>query len=230
MTQSPNVSTMDALQAIGFVPSQSPENRDGLAFKFDNGDIEAFPPDHTGRVFLLGSVDGTPRTQYPPFEHYLPENVVSEQQCAALLSYYLRHYAIQPQPSWLIEGQQRHDLLPWNLAGAQRQGALDALPKCSVKREWMRLALKDLGASLAEAQGAPVLFNFSDGVLSIEHGGKKIAVTASGSNWPRPVAVHASEFQSLPKRLMKEEIPVVVGESYVMVDTTRYARIPADAS
>lgn len=85
------------------------------------------------------------------------------------------------------------------------------------------MALKDLGASLAaEGQGALVLFGFSDGVLFIQHGQTKIATPASGSDWPEVIAVQATEFRELPKRLMTKDILVVVGESHLRIGTLHY--------
>ena len=99
-------------------------------FQFGNCEIEAFNPEFSGRIAFIGSIENTGRTIYPPLEFYLPARVISVQQCAVLLSYYLRHYVIQSSPLWLVEAQQNQDLLPWRIDAAHREAIYDAFPKC----------------------------------------------------------------------------------------------------
>ncbi len=61
MNQFPNVTTMDALQYLGFLPSRSTYNGGGLAYKFGGCELDAFPPDFTRRVAFVASVEGTVR-------------------------------------------------------------------------------------------------------------------------------------------------------------------------
>jgi len=221
--------TMVVLREFGFVPKSYPPDG-GLMYCFANCDLVAYD-ESTWKIDFVGSIEGTRRVIHPPIEFHFSRFVISKQQCAALLCYYLRHYPIQQPPLWLIEGQQWQDLLPWKLKAAQDQAAFDALPKCRVGRDWMKLALKELAARIGAASyDGTVVFDFANGVLSIGYRESKIVAPGDGFNWPRPVEIPAGEFRNLPKRLMKQEVLVVVRESYLSIDTMRYKSSPAEAS
>jgi hypothetical protein len=225
MSGSLSVETVKVLECLGFAPSRSPYNRDGLVLHFGNCELEAFQPDFSGRVAFIGSIDGTGRTIYPPLEFYLPARVISVQQCAALLSYYLRHYPIQESPMWLAEGRLKEDLLPWNIDAARRKAAYDALPKCFVRCEWLRLALKQLEATIAsKSDEARIWLRYADGILSIMCDEENFVVSAKGLPWPNAIFIRAGDIRDLPKRLRGEEISIVVGDAYLQIGTKYYHR------
>ncbi len=216
-----NFKTLDALECLGFIASLSPTNGNGLMFRFGSCEIEVFQPDFAGRVALIGSIEGTSRTIYPPHEFFLPASVISVQQCAALLSYYLRDYPVQESPMWLIEGRSNQDLLPWHIDAAHRKMAYDALPKCFVRREWLRLALKQLEVAItSKPDETYIRLEYANGVLSIMCDEEHLVLSAKGLSWPNAICVRADEFRrDFPKRLRSEEIAFVVGDTHLQIGT-----------
>ena len=188
MTQTSPIRTIAALESLGFVPKPSaPFGRDFLYFHFGNFELEMLGEDFSGRLCFGGLVPGDGRTLYAPIEFHLLKEVVSIEQCALLIAYYLRDYPIARLPAWLIEGRRDRHLLPWNLDAARRQAAYDALPKCFVRRDWLRLGLTSLSAMIAaKPDDTVVRFAFANDVLSVECGDERFVVSASGLPWRAP--------------------------------------------
>ena len=217
---------MDALQHLGFIPSRSPYNGGGLAYEFRGCELEAFPPDFTRRVAFVGSLEGTGRTTHVPLEFYFPEQLISIEQCAALLSYYLRRCPIQNPPSFLVEGRLCEDLLPWKIDAALRKAAYDALPKCFVQRKWLRLALNELITVItSKSDDTLIWLEFTSGLLSMRCDEERFVVVAKGIGWPELIVIRAGEIRDLPKRLFGIEIPVVVHHENVQIGTRYYSRL-----
>jgi hypothetical protein len=212
---------MGALRHFGFRPNGNPLFDECLVYEFENFDLEAAACSNEyaqERVFFSGLIERTERVMYAPIEFNIPTDVMCVWQCAALLSYYLRSYPIPNPPWWLVEGRQRQDLLPWAIESAARQAAYDALPKCFVQRDWLRLALKTLSIQIASMpDDMPVEFEFKDGVLSIRCNGNTMVTAATGASWPDQVTVQVRELRTLPKRLMSKEICLLVEASHLKI-------------
>jgi hypothetical protein len=102
----PAIPTMEALRQLGFKASGNPYFQDGLIFEFSNFDLGAAPTlkDYVLEcVMFSGFCDSkTSRVMYAPIEFYLPKSVISVEQCAAMIAYYL-HVPVDAPPWWLIE-------------------------------------------------------------------------------------------------------------------------------
>jgi hypothetical protein len=159
------------------------------------------------------------RVIYAPIEFYVTKSVISVAQCAALIAYYL-HVPVDNPPLWLTEGKQRNDLLPWTIKWAReataRKVIYDASPKCFVKKEWLRLALKALAKNLENRPDATVVrFGFADDVFSIRADDDVIASAASGESWPEAITLLASELRKLPRRLPDSEVCILVSPEHL---------------
>jgi hypothetical protein len=108
----------------------------------------------------------------------------------------------------------------------RRQAAYDALPKCFVKRDWLRLALKQLAPEIAaKPDDALIWFKYAAGILSITCDEERFVVSAKGVDWPKPVVVRVGEIRHLPRRLTDEEVPVVVGDSHLRIGAKYYTSL-----
>ena len=168
MSGSATVATMEVLRDFGFQPGHNPLFPDGLVYHFENFDLEAANMVNQyaqKKVGFSGFLERTARVMYAPIEFWIPTHVISSEQCAALIAYYL-HVPILNPPWWLVEGRKRKDLLPWMIDGAARKAAYDAESKCFVQRDWLRLAVKNLSVQIESASDdMPVTFQFGDNIF-----------------------------------------------------------------
>lgn len=90
------------------------------------------------------------------------------------------------------------------------------MPKCFVRREWLRLALKTLASKIEPlTDDVPIIFDFRHEVISIRCDEERIVASAKGEDWPNPVCVQSVELRELPMRFMTDEVCVVVGDSHL---------------
>src|ERR1700722_16816430 len=109
MSESATVATMELLREFGFEPGHNPRLSDSLVYHFKNFDLEANLSRNQyaqERVFFGGLLERTGRDMYAPIEFNISTHVMSSEQCAALIAYYL-HVPILNPPQWLIEGRER---------------------------------------------------------------------------------------------------------------------------
>jgi hypothetical protein len=217
---------MGVLRHFGFRPNDNPLFSASLIYRFDNFDLEAALTVNKysqERIFFSGLLNSTTRILYEPIEFFIVPDVMCVWQCAALLAYYLRDYPIPNPPWWLDDGRHRRDLLPWAIADADRRAAHDALQKCFIERAWLRLALKSLLVQIAAIpDDVPVVFEFKDAVLSIRCNGNSIVVPGLGVSWPNQATILARELRTLPKRLMTENVCVLVDASHLRIGNSFY--------
>jgi hypothetical protein len=228
----PPIPTLEALRQLGFKALGNPHFADGLMFRFANFDLEAAP---TLKDYVLECVgfsgffdSRTSRVIYAPIEFYVPKSVISVEQCAAMIAYYL-HVPVDDPPRWLTEGKQRGDLLPWRIEWARKDAArkaiYDASPKCFVKREWLKMALKSLHNSLERKPDATVVqFHFAGNILSIRVDNHVIATGGSGNSWPETVTVLAAELRKLPRRIPKDEVCILVSPEHLQIGNSYFLR------
>lgn len=232
----PTIPTMEALRQLGFEPSGNPYSREGLIFRFSNFDLEAAPTlkDYVLEcVMFSGFCDfKTSRRMYAPIEFYVPKFVISVEQCAAMIAYFL-HVPVDDPPRWLTEGKQLGDLLPWRIQWARkeaaRKAAYDASPKCFVEREWFKMALKSLAKSLEnKPDDAAVRFDFADNIFSIRTDNDVIATGGKGIFWPETVTVLVSELRKLPRRIPRDEVCILVSPKHLNIGTSYFLRDPKE--
>lgn len=208
--------TWAVLEEFGFTPDSTviSDVMPGLSLDFGNFKLSAsavmskwFKP-----IVLFTGILATPRTLAEVcFE--LPRTIASRELLAAFLVYNLDEAAdgdvFQPlrNVDWVTMGREHRHLLPWEADMA----AYNARPHCSVQREWLRLALKNLAELVAEAEDeAEVEFGFDGAVLTIRCSEQVVPMAAKGEAWTSPFVVTAGILRHLPKRLMQEEVEVSV--------------------
>lgn len=222
-TETATIAVWDVLQEFGFAPDSAviSDLVPGLSFDFGNFTLSASAV--MGKLFrpvvLFTGVLATPRTLAEVcFE--LPRMVASREQLAAFLAYYLDKAAdrdvFQPARNvgWLMMGHQHRHLLPWEVDMA----TYHARPHCSVQRDWLRLALKNLAELVAKADdAAEVEFGFDGSVLAIKCTGQVVPMAASGKSWATRFVIPAWKLRHLPKRLMQGEVEVSVREGRLQI-------------
>jgi hypothetical protein len=213
------ISTMESLRYLGFQPDPTivSDGGSGLSFDFGNFVIRASCCLNLRckEIILLAGVLSTRQT-VSDVQIEMPRQVESIKQCAALIVWSLDQHSqdrvFKPTRNvrWVEEGRENRKLLPWVMSAAE----YDARPHCTVKRDWLRLALKTLGAYLPFLpDDAYVVFSFDGSVLSIRCDGRVIALAGEGPPWAVRFKVAASVLRRLPKRLMRENVGVSVWES-----------------
>ena len=96
-------------------------------------------------------------------------------------------------------------------------------PRCTVRRDWLRLALKTLGEHLASASiDNSALFSFDGSILSIRLDGKVVALPGDGLPWTVCFNVQGRKLRHFPKRFMQEHIEVSIWESRLSIDGAVY--------
>lgn len=132
----------------------------------------------------------------------LPQNLSSPELAAALLSYHLDRIS-GPEAAgalvapWLTLGRQNQDLLPWEVERVARE----LLPRCMVRRDWMKLAIRDFRAALpADSPEDVVRISFDGEVLRLTATGYRGIVPAEGRAWIEQYAVRTADLDGLPRR------------------------------
>jgi hypothetical protein len=228
MNDEATIATWDVLHDLGFQPDDAvySDVSPGLSFDFGNFKLSASCVTNLRvvEVVLFTGVVATPRTLGEViFE--LPRRVKSRGQCAAWIVWNLDQHSegrvFKPvrQVGWIEEGRQNQKLLPW----VAERAACDSRPRCTVRRDWLRLALKTLGEYLgSSADDTPVLFSFDGSVLSIRCRGRLVVLPGEGLPWTVHFKVHGGELRRLPKRFMHEYIELSIWESRLGIDRSVY--------
>lgn len=203
--------TWDLLRVLGFVEDAAvmSDPPGGLSFDFGSLKLEA---SHVlnrwcQSVVLLTGVIQTPRT-IAQIQCEMPHEVESRELGVAWVTWCLDSHSdglFEPVApvDWLTEGREYRHLLPWEL----EMEAYVNRPRCRVRRDWARLAFRDLAEILAVADNImPVTLTFEGGVLKIRCGDKLVAMPATGGPWPRSYSLIAASLRWLPKRVMTEEV------------------------
>jgi hypothetical protein len=130
--------------------------------------------------------------------------------------------------AWIELGRQNQNLLPWEIARAQRAAeAADyaTRPHCAVSRSVLRLAFKTLQESFTRADlTEPVVLAFDGRVLSFLCHDIETVVGAVGKLWPAAYRIPMEVLrEGLPKRLMQPQVEVGIWNGRLEIDR---ARIP----
>jgi hypothetical protein len=210
------LSVFEALSSLGFV------NRNGFGLEFIHPQIELeavesnnpWPPEHI--VSFAGRFNRG--REFGFLEFNLPATVESLEQLKAFLAYHLSDAMTINVPDWITEGRALSHLLPW-----ERDAASYATrDRCTVRREWLKLALKDLADALKNLQLAEeVKFTFDGSVVSIDCG-RRIIVQAEGSAWREACRVRVRELTPLPTRIKHDPTQLEVWDSHLIIGGCSY--------
>ncbi len=216
------IPTWTLLPSLGFQPDDTvsfSEIRPGLSLDFGNFKLSAADliSPRSGEVVSFSGVLATPRT-LTEIHFELPRRVESLKQCAAWIVWNLdqqwddRMFRPARATEWVEEARRYRRLLPWVMSQAE----FEARPRCRVRRDWLRLALKTLSEHIASLpDNASIVFAFDGSVFSIQSEKKVIALPAEGLPWLVRFRVEAGRLRRLPKRLMRECIGVSIWESRI---------------
>ncbi|WP_429109675.1 hypothetical protein [Aeromonas media] len=218
------VETGEALQELGFMQDEKvySEQVMGLSYDFGRFQITA------GRIMNLsmrevwnfsGVVGNSNFISCMNFE--MPLQVESVEQCAAWVVWHLKQHIpsrakIFPRTLsyLLLLGLEHQATLPWVRDLAAYKAAYEVRPKCMVKRDWLRLALKELKTALVEVNDTDdVQFHFDGSVLYMYCPNERIVCPASGDAWQKQYVIAARNLRNLPKSLMQETLCIDIWES-----------------
>jgi hypothetical protein len=210
------------LPSLGFQPDANLDYSDirpGLSLDFGNFKLSAVAvtSPHSGEIISFSGIRAT-RDALAQIEFELPPRVTSLKQCAAWIIWSLDQQWDGPmfRPArtmdWIDEARRNRRLLPWVMARAE----FDARPQCTVRRDWLRLALKTLAAHVAALpDDAIVTFHFDGSIFSIRSEKNVIAFPSEGPPWTVSFRVEAKTLRCQPKRLMREYIGVSIWNSRI---------------
>ena len=144
------VSTFEVLKEIGFTQDPSQQQL-GLSLSIGRFKLWALPC--TNRwfvpiVLVTGHLDDG--RNLSEISDELPAESESREQAVAYIAWVLdraagRTFKLAFEPPWLIQGRQWRHLLPWE----RKRAAYEASPHCCVKRDWAKLALKEIAQAIA---------------------------------------------------------------------------------
>jgi hypothetical protein len=155
----------------------------------------------------------------------LPRRVESLNQCAAWIVWSLdqqwdgRMFRPARAAAWIEEARRNRRLLPWVMSQAE----YDTRPQCTIQRDWLRLALKNLREQLGSLpDSAIVVFSFDGAVFCIRCDNKLIALAGEGPPWTVCFRAEAKALRRQQTRLMREHVGVSVWESCIRFDSWSY--------
>lgn len=225
--RTPAIETVEALKHLGFAPDTSALSYGGETLSYDFGNLTLSARHTMNRHFAeIISVSGiyvSPRT-VAEVEIQLPLRVASLQQCAAFIAWGInkqisRNFAPLVPTGWLEEGRNNFDLLPW----IKKQKLYDERPRCTVERDWLKLALRDMRSLLPRLDEKESLsFTFQNEIFSIRTPLKLLALPATGQEWNLRYEITAGNFREFPKRLNKNQIEVSVWDNHLCLAGWRY--------
>jgi hypothetical protein len=217
------IRTWNLLPALGFQPDDTiffSDIRPGLSIDFGDFKLSAVAVTnpYSGAVVSFSGLYSTPRT-LADIHFELPRRVESLKQCAAWIVWCLDRQwdgqTFRPARTvdWIDEGRQNRRLLPWVMSQAE----YEARPQCIVRREWLRLGLKELRDRLAWLpDNVSVTFSFDGVVFRIQCDKKIIAFPGEGRPWTVCFTIEGKTLRDQPKRrLMSDIIGVSIGESRI---------------
>lgn len=223
------VETWEALLELGFMPDPKVRSEQVVGLSYDFGGFQV----EVGRMMNLqmrevlnfSGIVSTARS-LASIEFEMPLQVESLEQCAAWVTWHLQQHLPVPdshlaghQFRLISLGLQHQATLPW----IRRQAAYAARPRCTAKREWFRLALKELKEALLDAADADAVLLYFDGVvLHLRCPHLNIACPATGTAWPNRYAIAAQSLRNLPKRLMCQTSSIAVWDGRLHIDRTAY--------
>jgi hypothetical protein len=150
--------------------------------------------------FFVGAISGQRSIRAVQFE--MPLEIDSFEQGVAWISYGLGdRFRPEREAHWLDDGGRWEEHLPWmHTRTSEFAGAPQA--RCFVKRDWFRLARKELRPLAPGASQDDLLWLAFDGeTLRFTSGETVIIVPATGTAWDNRYAIKTAQLDSFPKRL-----------------------------
>jgi hypothetical protein len=217
------IPTWNLLPALGFQPDDTivfSDIRPGLSLDFGNFKLSAaaLVSPYSSEIISFSGIQAT-RDRLGEIEFELPRRVPSLKECAAWIVWSLdqqwenRVFRPARATQWIEEARRDRRLLPWVMSQAE----FDARPQCTVQRDWLRLARKNLREHLGSLpDNAIVVFSFDGAVFSIRCNTKLIVFPAEGSPWTVCFRVEAKTLlQESKRRVMREHIGISIWKSRI---------------
>ena len=163
-------------------------------------------------------------------EHQLPLEIESVDQGKAFIAWCLdnhigKPYELKISPGWLAEGRKHFHLLPWK----RSQAEYEARPRCYIRRDWARIALKELAKYLALVlPDERTLLSFDGDVLRVLVGNERMVVQARGEAWPENYSIPAGALTPLPRRLTSDPIELSIVKPRLRIDRCHYSEVRAE--
>lgn len=170
-------------------------------------------------VFVLSGGIITDRTT-ELVESELFVELETKEEGLALLGYMLGKAVPQEwKPTWLLEGEALNEHLPWEKERARQERR----PRCSVDREWFRIATKHLRNAADGANETDLTtFSFDGELLRVRGENLILALPGAGQAWPETVQIATAGLCSLPQRLMNPTIEIIVGDEGLLIAGRRH--------
>ena len=232
--ETPAIETLEALKRLGFAPDDSALSYGGETLSYDFGNLTLSARQtmnrHFAEIVSVSGVYASPRT-VAEVEIQLPLRIASLQQCAAFIAWGIdnqvsRNFVPLAPTRWLDEGRNNFDLLPW----VKEQKLYNERPRCTVKRDWIKLALRDLRSLLPQLDESESLsFTYRDEIFSIRTRPKLFALPAEGINWESSYEITVGNFQNFPKRFNTNEVGISVWIDHLYLAHWRYPIIKYDS-
>jgi len=228
--KSDGVPVRTILPSLGFAENWAAWTDEPPGFVFDFGNLllsanELVSMSSIRRVFVFGGVWRASRT-IGSIEFEMRLTVESREQGVAgiVQGIGLDFVPLRPVP-WFEEGKTLQDHLPW----VRTAKLYAARPRCTVARDWMRLALRKLRTAAADAGPNDTYEIAFDGrvlLFSLPH--ETIAVPVrTGTAWPAAVVGRLHALADLPTRLMTDALEVSIWEEQLRIGNRAIALTPA---
>lgn len=200
--------TRSLFKTLGFQEDWNAIADELPAYSYDFGNLVLTAAQVISRNFVpvflfLGVIRDDRSVGMVQFE--MPLQVESLEQGVAWISSGLgtRFQPHIPTP-WLADGREWKDHLPW----MRERKAYELRPQCTIKKDWFRVAAKELRAVATTASESDLGWLIFDGeALRVSVRGTTVIVPATGTAWDSRYSIRAKHLDHLPKRLTD---PVVV--------------------
>lgn len=223
--------TPSVLERLGFGRDDSVISDASLGYSYDFGNLtleasRPLSPRTFTPVYMLGGVYSDGRT-IAWIHSEMPLELESFEQGVAWAAFVIdQTFRLAKPPQWLKQGRIWKDHLTW----VRRQAAYEARPQCVVRRDWLKIACKDLRLWAEEAGPSDAaVFSFDGNILSVTAAEMApIAMPATGAAWGKSFAVRREDLAHLPRRIMRDLVSVGVWDGRLSIG--RLALRLADAN
>jgi hypothetical protein len=219
----PKIKLRSILLKLGFTKSGH-----HLQFNFGNGVVSAFEYiDIFSPVFqFIGSYRDERTASFIDFK--VPAEVESFDQGVAFLSYYFRNDKFLYEPSWLKEGLELSDHLPWRKEWAEYQR------REKERREYEVLFDYDLFKVLVKKlktwyeyrpPDSTIQFFFDGEIMRIQSGEDSMLIGGKGKAWLSSAVIETAELEKLPKRVLRSYAEIILHKEALYLCLASYRNI-----
>jgi hypothetical protein len=221
--------TRTLIESLGFKVNPGAITDEPPAYFYDFGNLRLEASRLMSRYFqpvflFMGTLNTGRSIGLVQFE--MPLEVESAEQGTAWIAHGIgeHFHPLRPTP-WLSNGHLWKSTLPW----VRRDMAYKGRPRCTVQRDWFKVAAKRL-RMLADGAAPDVLarLSFSGEVLrgSIEN--EVVLVQAIGNAWENQYAILACQLDQLPSRL-NDEVHIDVWEHRLRIGNRSWSLVTLPA-